>query len=67
MVSGGFVKEKIKVLAFAGSLRKKSYNKALIHLAVDLTPENVSIEVFDLEGIPAVIEGVIVFIVRSML
>jgi chromate reductase len=52
LVSGGFVKEKIKVLAFAGSLRKKSYNKALIHLAVDLTPENVSIEVFDLEGIP---------------
>ncbi len=44
--------EKIKVLAFAGSLRKGSYNKALIRAAVELAPENVAIEVFDLEGIP---------------
>jgi chromate reductase, NAD(P)H dehydrogenase (quinone) len=44
--------EKIKVLAFAGSLRKGSYNKALIRAAVELTPENVTIGVFDLEGIP---------------
>lgn len=44
--------EKIKVLAFAGSLRKGSYNKALIRAAVELTPENVAIEVFDLEGLP---------------
>ena len=44
--------EKIKVLAFAGSLRKCSYNKALIRAAVELAPENVAIEVFDLEGVP---------------
>jgi chromate reductase len=44
--------EKIKVLAFAGSLRKSSYNKALIRAAVEVAPENVVIEVFDLEGIP---------------
>jgi chromate reductase len=44
--------EKIKVLAFAGSLRKGSYNKALIRAAVEVAPENVAIEVFDLEGIP---------------
>ncbi len=44
--------EKIKVLAFAGSLRKGSFNKALIRAAVDLAPENIAIEVFDLEGIP---------------
>ena len=44
--------EKIKVLAFAGSLRKGSYNKALIRTAVEVAPENVAIEVFDLEGIP---------------
>src|ERR1035438_3788810 len=43
--------EKIKVLAFAGSLRKGSYNKALIRAAVEGAPENVAIEVFDLEGI----------------
>ena len=48
-----FLMEKpIKVLAFAGSLRKGSYNKALIRAAVELAPQNVSIEVFDLEGIP---------------
>lgn len=44
--------QKIKVLAFAGSLRKGSYNKALIRTAVEVAPENVAIEVFDLEGIP---------------
>jgi len=44
--------EKIKVLAFAGSLRNGSYNKALIRAAVELAPENVAIEVFDLEGVP---------------
>jgi chromate reductase len=44
--------QKIKVLSFAGSLRKGSYNKALIHTAVELAPQNVSIEIFDLEGIP---------------
>jgi len=44
--------EKIKVLAFAGSLRKGSFNKALIRAAVDVAPENVAIEVFDLEGMP---------------
>lgn len=44
--------EKINVLAFAGSLRKGSYNKALIRTALDVAPENVVLEVFDLEGIP---------------
>jgi chromate reductase len=41
-----------KILAFAGSLRKGSYNKALVRAAVEVAPENVIIEVFDLEGIP---------------
>jgi chromate reductase len=41
-----------KILAFAGSLRKGSYNKALVRAAVEVAPENVTIEVFDLEGIP---------------
>ena len=47
-----FVEEKIKVLAFAGSLRKGSFNKALVRAAVELAPGNMKIEVFDLEGIP---------------
>jgi chromate reductase, NAD(P)H dehydrogenase (quinone) len=44
--------EKIKVLAFAGSLRAGSYNKALVRCAVEVAPQNISIEIFDLEGIP---------------
>jgi chromate reductase len=46
------VEKQIKILAFAGSLRKGSYNKALVRAAVELAPENVAMEVFDLEGIP---------------
>ncbi len=42
----------IKVLAFAGSLRQGSYNKALVRCAVEVAPPNVAVEVFDLEGIP---------------
>jgi chromate reductase len=42
----------IKILGFVGSLRKGSYNKALMRAAVELAPEDAIIEVFDLEGIP---------------
>jgi len=42
----------IKILGFAGSLRKNSYNKALLRLAVQLVPKNAVLEMFDLEGIP---------------
>lgn len=41
-----------KILGFAGSLRKGSYNKALLRAAVELIPEGVELEIFDLEGIP---------------
>lgn len=44
--------KQIKVLAFAGSLRKDSYNKALVRTAVEVVPPSVAIEVYDLEGIP---------------
>jgi chromate reductase len=43
---------KIKVLGFAGSLRKDSYNKALLRAARELVPEDAELEIFDLEGIP---------------
>jgi chromate reductase len=49
---GVLMEKSIKILAFAGSLRKDSFNKALIRAAIEVTPENVAIEVFDLEGIP---------------
>jgi chromate reductase len=42
----------ITILGFAGSLRKKSFNKSLLREAVELCPEDAKIEVFDLEGIP---------------
>ena len=41
-----------KILGFAGSLRKDSYNKSLLRAALDLVPEGVELEIFDLEGIP---------------
>ncbi len=46
------MEKQLKILAFAGSLRKGSYNKALIRCAVKVAPQNLAIEVFDLEGIP---------------
>src|SRR5919202_4620929 len=46
------VKTKLKILGFAGSLRVGSYNKALLRAAANLLPENATLEIFDLEGIP---------------
>lgn len=42
----------MKILAFAGSLRKGSFNKALLRTATTEVPEGMEIEIFDLEGIP---------------
>ena len=42
----------ISIFGFAGSLRKDSYNKMLLAAAQELSPKNVKIEVFDIEGIP---------------
>lgn len=44
--------DKIKVLGFAGSLRKGSFNKALLRVAAELIPQDAELEVFDLDGIP---------------
>ena len=44
--------EKVKILGFAGSLRKDSYNRSLLRAALELVPEEAEIEIFDLEGIP---------------
>ncbi|MEW6585587.1 MAG: NAD(P)H-dependent oxidoreductase [Nitrospirota bacterium] len=43
---------KTRILGFAGSLRKESYNKALLRAAVELLPPDAELEIFDLEGIP---------------
>ena len=42
----------IKILGFAGSLRKASYNRSLLRAALELVPRDASLEIFDLEGIP---------------
>ena len=43
---------KIRILAFAGSLRKESFNKALVNTAKQYAPEGIEVEVIDLKGIP---------------
>jgi len=42
----------ISVLGFAGSLRERSYNRALLRAAQALAPEGMAIEIFDLTGVP---------------
>lgn len=42
----------LKILAFAGSLRKDSFNKSLLRAAKELAPKELKIEIFDLTGIP---------------
>jgi chromate reductase len=44
--------KKVNILGFAGSLRKNSYNKALLRATTELIPEDATLEIFDLEGIP---------------
>jgi chromate reductase, NAD(P)H dehydrogenase (quinone) len=46
------MKKVCRILGFAGSLRKGSYNRALLRAALELLPEDAELEVFDLEGIP---------------
>jgi len=46
------MRKQIVVLGFAGSLRKNSYNKALLQNAIGLMPRGTKLEIFDLEGIP---------------
>ncbi len=42
----------VKILGFAGSLRKGSYNKAILRAALELVPDDAELGTFDLEGIP---------------
>ena len=46
------MEQTVKILGFVGSLRKGSYNKALMRAAIELKPKDAIIEVFNLEGIP---------------
>ncbi len=42
----------IHVLGISGSLRKPSYNTALLHTAADLMPPGMTLEIFDLSPLP---------------
>jgi chromate reductase len=46
------VDNQLLILGFAGSLRKGSYNKALLRATAELLPKEARLEIFDLEGIP---------------
>jgi len=42
----------LHILAFAGSLRRGSYNRALLRAAAADLPQGVSMEIFDLSVVP---------------
>jgi len=46
------VNDPLVILGIAGSLRKESYNRALLRAAQELTPEGARIEPLELDGIP---------------
>ena len=48
----------VRVLAIPGSLRRASYNRALLEAACELAPEGVELEVADLRDIPLYDEDV---------
>ena len=41
-----------KILGFAGSLRRASYNRGLIRAAAELAPAGMTVDIFDLGGLP---------------
>jgi chromate reductase len=49
---GTYMSGKIKILGISGSLRKQSFNTSTLRAAQALTPEDATIEVFDIAGIP---------------
>lgn len=50
--------QNLHILSFAGSLRKSSFNKAILEQAKTLVPDNVTLEIFDLANIPLYNEDV---------
>jgi chromate reductase len=42
----------VRILGIAGSLRRDSYNRATLRAATELVPEGVTIDIFELDGIP---------------
>src|SRR3712207_5657319 len=42
----------VRILGIAGSLRRRSYNRALLRAAAELLPEGATLDTFELDGIP---------------
>ncbi|NUQ01232.1 MAG: NAD(P)H-dependent oxidoreductase [Armatimonadetes bacterium] len=42
----------VRILGIPGSLRRDSFNKAALRAAAELAPEGVTLEIFELDGIP---------------
>src|SRR5207244_4343120 len=42
----------INILGIAGSLRRQSYNRSALRAAKQLAPEGVTVNIFELDGIP---------------
>jgi chromate reductase, NAD(P)H dehydrogenase (quinone) len=42
----------LRILGIAGSLRRASYNRAALRAATQLVPEDVTLDIFELDGIP---------------
>jgi chromate reductase len=51
-MKGHDMTEAVKVLGFAGSLRKQSYNRSALRAAAKLVPAGIALETFDLSGLP---------------
>ena len=45
--------ERIRILGIAGSLRRESYNRSTLRAAGNLLPEGATLDIFELDGIPA--------------
>jgi chromate reductase len=43
----------VRILGIAGSLRRESYNRAALRAATAVVPEGATLEIFELDGIPA--------------
>ncbi len=50
--------DKVHVLGFSGSLRKGSYNAAMLRVAAELVPDHMTLERFDIGAIPLYNEDV---------
>src|SRR3954451_13976008 len=50
------MKKSINILGIAGSLRRQSYNRSALRAAPQLVPEGVTLDSFELDGIPGLSE-----------